>query len=95
MSDKELTPIQEMRNRLKEHSELETKLMNSGPGAAQKIIEKQTFIEENYVRDVSELLELIDNAIYQFETLEPLLNIPERGYVRNNYRRAIMTLKGE
>lgn len=85
--------IKQIRERLELHSSLEGKLMKAGPAWAEKIMWEQTKIEEYYVADVSELLETMENAVYQLEQLEPLLNIPEQGYVRNNFRRVINTLK--
>lgn len=44
-------------------------------------------------KQANALFETIESAIYQLEQLEPLLEMPDRGYVRNTFNAVIRTLK--
>lgn len=90
----EKSEIKHIKERIAKHSELEKKLMKAGPNWAEKHIEDQEKIQEYYYGDVMELLETMENVVYQLERLEPLLEMPEKGYVRNNFNAILRTLKG-
>lgn len=86
--------IKQIKERMDKFSALEEKLMKAGPSWAEKYIEDQEKIQEYYYGDVAELLETMENVVYQLEQLEPLLEMPEKGYVRNNFNGILRTLKG-
>lgn len=90
-----LTKIAEIKSRVDSFKELETKLMSAGPSIADKIIRSQSLIEEHYYADVSDLLDMVGTALYELEKLEPLLEMPTKGYVRNGFNSVLRTLKGE
>ena len=85
--------IDEIKKRTGQMLELETALMTAGPSKADMIIRKQTEIQEHYYADVSELMDTIEATIYQLEKLEPSLEMPERGYVRNCFTSILRTLR--
>lgn len=74
-------------------SELEKQLMTAGPARAETIINQQLVIQEYYYADVCELIETMENAVYEFKKLEDLLEIPEKGYVRNGFNRIVKNLE--
>jgi len=84
--------IEQIKKRMADMLALENALMTAGPSKAEKLIEQQSQLQEHYYSDVSELLETIDTAIYELDRLEPLLEMPERGYVRNGFNSILRTL---
>lgn len=90
-----ITKIAEIKNRVEAFKALENELMTAGPSHSMRIISKQSGIEEYYYADVSDLLDMVGTALYELERLEPLLEMPSRGYVRNNFNALLRTLKGE
>lgn len=91
----ERSRLQEIKDRIQEMRKLEESLLASNLGTyqADAIIRKQTAIQENYYGDVMELLETMENVEYQLTSLEPSLEMPVRGYVRNCFNAIIRTLK--
>lgn len=87
--------IAEIKARVESFIELEGKLVTAGPSKADSIIKSQSLIEEHYYADVSDLIDMIGTALYELEKLEPLLEMPTKGYVRNNFNSLLRTLKGE
>lgn len=87
--------IIEIKARIESFLELEGQLVTAGPSKGDAIIKSQSLIEEHYYADVSDLLDLIGSALYSLERLEKVLDMPERGYVRNGYNAVVNTLKGE
>ncbi|MDB5054262.1 MAG: hypothetical protein JWM44_2312 [Bacilli bacterium] len=85
--------MEEIKKRIANMSELEKQLMTAGPARAETIIKKQSEIQEYYVADVCELIETMENAIYELKKLESLLEMPEKGYVRNNFNRIVKNLE--
>ena len=47
----------------------------------------------DYELSAAQRLETIETAIYQLEQLERVLDMPERGYVRNGYNAVLRTLR--
>lgn len=93
ISENSKSNLQQIKARIAKFAELEKSLSITGPSKGDGIIRQQSEIEEYYYADVCELLETMEIAIYQLEQLEPLLEMPERGYVRNNFNAVIRTLK--
>ncbi|WP_080833267.1 hypothetical protein [Cohnella massiliensis] len=87
--------LDQVKRRFNAYIETLKELPKADESNEKRLMNTQKSIESYYYGDVRELLEVIEDAVYQLENLEPLLHIPERGYVRNNFRRAIRTLKGE
>jgi hypothetical protein len=94
MSD-EMSEINKIRARIAKMAELKKKLITAEPGWVKRHLKQQAEIEAFFYDDILELLATFENATYQLEKLEPLLDIPARGCVRNDFNRLLRTVKGE